>query len=206
MTCINCLKGGCCPTLRPDSVAERKRFWTFRIDDIVGMYRIYAALYTILWVTMLLRAIHSPTDRTKKEIGFLTASFAFVWIMMLFISQFRRGTPYFIMVLYAIVATLQALTSWNGITTSEWATKISYLPFNLTLVTMFLSPSMGVTLYFVIVHYFTIFLVVMQVEDVYGSEIMAALIYAPMQGLLAIGLFVILQKREFKRFQQTREA
>ena len=57
---------------------------------------------------------------------------------------------------------------------------------------MFLSPSMGVTLYYVAVHFFTIFLIIMQLEDRRDPEIMSVLVYAPMQGLMAIGLFVIL--------------
>ena len=64
---------------------------------------------------------------------------------------------------------------------------------------------MGVTLYYVAVHFFTIFLIIMQLEDRRDPEILGALVYAPMQGLMAIGLFVILQKRELKRFLQQRE-
>ena len=62
------------------------------------------------------------------------------------------------------------------------------------------------TLYYVAVHFFSIFLIIMQLEDRRDPEIMGALVYAPMQVLMAIGLFVILQKRELKRFLQQREA
>ena len=164
------------------------------------MYKIYTIVYTILWITKFLQCMHSPTDTTIKQTGFLTVTFLFVWVAAFLIKQFKRWTPCFILMLYIIATTLHALSRWDTITTTDQVQKIFYLLFNLLLVSMFLSPSIGITLCYLLVHYAAVFLIVLQVGDFRDPEVLSVLVYTPMQGILTVGLFVILQKRELKRF------